>query len=85
MDDDKVVVLLLCYDIICELWDEVYILVKVEKFYENDEYFIFWENLVLFKNSVDVRVLDFLKKVFEFDFESNDLCEDNKKVVYEMI
>ncbi|XP_068708780.1 uncharacterized protein [Montipora foliosa] len=84
-DDDKAVASSLCHDTTCESRDEVHIPAKAEKLQENDEYSILRENLVSLKNSADARALDFLKKAFEFDSESNDLCKDNKKVVYEMI
>ena len=84
-DDDKAVASSLCHDTTCESRDEVHIPAKAEKLQENDEYSILRENLVSLKNSADARALDFLKKAFEFDSESNDLCEDDKKVVYEMI
>ena len=81
-DDDKAVASSQSHETTC---DEVFVSLNGEKLEENDKCIGLREKLISIKNSVDVKALDYLKKVFEFDSENNELVRNKKKVVYKMV
>lgn len=81
-DDDKAIASSRSHETTC---DEVVVSLNAEKLQENDKCIGLREKLISLKSSVDVKTLDYLKKVFEFDSENNELTKDKKRVVYEMV
>lgn len=84
-DDDKVVASSRCNETPFESCNEDLIPSTEETLRDSDEYSILRDKLVSLKNCIDGEALDFLKKAFEFDVESENKITESRQDIYKRI